>query len=98
VPYVVTATWKAKPGEEEAVERLLVEVAEATRREPGCIEFLVHRSPDDRSLFFLYEQFASEAAYGEHAASSHVRTFVLDDAVHRLDVRQRAVYELIPTA
>jgi hypothetical protein len=32
VPYVVTATWKAKSGEEEAVERLLVEVAAATIR------------------------------------------------------------------
>lgn len=92
----MTATWKAKPGEEEAVADLLGRVAAASRREPGCLVFLAHRSPDDPSLFFLYEQFASEEAYREHAGSSHVRELVVDDAAHRLAVRERALYELLP--
>ncbi len=95
MPYVVTATWKAKPGEEAAVEALLARVAAAAREEPGCLLFWVHRSTEDAGAFFLYEQYASEAAFREHAESSHVRELVLDDAVHRLDERRRAIYETI---
>jgi quinol monooxygenase YgiN len=95
MPYVVTATWKAKPGEEDAVLELLGRVAAASRQEPGCLLFWVHRSPEDRSIFFLYEQYASEEAFRAHAASTHVRDLVLDDAVHRLEVRHREIFELI---
>lgn len=95
MPYVITATWKAKPGEEEAVLDRLTRVAAASSAEPGCILFWVHHSVDDPSLFFLYEQFASEEAYSEHAASEHVRTLVLEDAVHRLAERRRGVFELL---
>ncbi len=95
MPYVVTATWKAKPGESDAVLELLKSVASASRQEPGCLLFWTHRSLEDAGTFFLYEQYASEAAFREHAASAHVRRFVLDDAVARLDVRQRHVFETI---
>ena len=93
MPYVVTATWKAKPGEEQAVVELLRRVAAASRVEPGCLIFWTHRSLEDPSVFFLYEQYKSEQAFRDHAASDHVREFVLDDAVHRLDVRRREAFE-----
>jgi autoinducer 2-degrading protein len=95
VAYVVTATWKARAGEEAAVEALLGQVAAASRREPGCLLFWTHRSVDEPGRFFLYEQYASEAAFQAHAASGHVRTFVLEDAVHRLDERRREMYETL---
>ena len=93
--YVVTATWKARPGEEDAVLSLLQRVATASRQEPGCLLFWTHRSVDDPGRFFLYEQYASEAAFREHAASEHVRTLVLEDAVHRLEERRREMYETL---
>ena len=93
--YVVTATWKARAGEEAAVEALLRNVAAASRREPGCLLFWTHRSVDEPGRFFLYEQYASEAAFQTHAASEHVRTFVLEDAVQRLDERRREMYETL---
>jgi quinol monooxygenase YgiN len=95
MPYVVTATWKAKPGEEDAVIDLLGRVAAASRLEPGCLLFWIHRSLEDRRTFFLYEQYASEAAFTQHAASAHVRELVLDDAVNRLEVRRRETFETI---
>lgn len=91
--YVVTARWQAKPGEEEVVLGLLTQVAEASRREPGCETFLAHRSTTDPRVFFLFERYASEEAFTTHAASDHVRRFVLEDAVHRLDVRKREMWE-----
>lgn len=93
--YVVTATWKARPGEEEAVEALLRRVAAASRLEPGCLLFWTHRSVEDPGRFFLYEQYASEAAFRAHAESAHVRTHVLEDAVHRLSERRRDLYETL---
>ena len=95
MPYVVTATWKAKPGEQEAVSALLQRVASASRTEPGCLLFWTHRSLEDAGHFFLYEQYASEDAFREHAASDHVRALVLEDAVHRLEVRHRETFELL---
>lgn len=93
--YVVCATWKVKPGEDEAVMDLLGQISRASTAEPGCLLFVVHRSVDDPSVFFLYEQYASEAAFEAHAASDHVRRLVLEDAVHRLDSRRRERFETI---
>lgn len=93
--YVVCATWKAKPGEEAAVTGLLQQVSRASQQEPGCLLFWAHRSVDDPSTFFLYEQYASEADFQVHAASDHVRRLVLEDAVHRLEIRRREVFELV---
>lgn len=93
--YVVCATWKAKPGEEPAVMDLLDRVGRASEAEPGCLRFWAHRSLEDGSVFFLYEQYASEAAFEAHAASDHVRRLVLEDAVHRLESRRRERFELL---
>jgi quinol monooxygenase YgiN len=95
MPFVVTATWKAKPGQEDEVRSLLGRVAAASREEPGCVLFWIHRSLEDPATFFLYEQYTSEAAFRQHAASDHVRAIVLDDAVHRLDERRRSTFELL---
>ena len=93
--YVVCATWKVKPGEDEAVIDLLGQISRASTAEPGCLLFQVHRSVDDPSIFFLYEQYASEAAFETHAASDHVRRLVLEDAINRLDSRRRERFETI---
>jgi quinol monooxygenase YgiN len=96
--YVVTATWKAKAGEEDAVLERLTRVAAASRDEPGCLLFWIHRVVDEPGVFVLYEQYESEAAFQAHAASAHVREIVLEDAVHRLDERRRTILEMIPAA
>jgi quinol monooxygenase YgiN len=96
--YVVCATWQVKPGEAEAVLDLLDQISRASTAEPGCLLFWIHRSVDDPSTFFLYEQYVSEAAYEAHAASDHVRRLVLEDAVHRLVSRRRERYETVGAA
>jgi quinol monooxygenase YgiN len=95
--YVVCATWKVKPGEDEAVLDLLGQVSRASTAEPGCLLFTVHRSLDDPSTFFLYEQYESRVAFEAHAASEHVRRLVLENAVNRLESRRREPFEIIDT-
>ncbi|MGH2511431.1 MAG: putative quinol monooxygenase [Candidatus Limnocylindrales bacterium] len=93
--YVVCATWKAQPGEAEAVLDLLRQVSRASSAEPGCLLFWVHRSIQDPSVFLLYEQYVSEAAFKAHAASDHVQRFVLEAALPRLESRVREFFELV---
>jgi quinol monooxygenase YgiN len=93
--HVICATWKARPGEEDSVMDLLDKVSRASVEEPGCLLFWVHRSLDDPTTFFLYEQYASQAAFEAHAASDHVRRYVLDDAVHRLESRRREPFDIV---
>jgi (4S)-4-hydroxy-5-phosphonooxypentane-2,3-dione isomerase len=93
--YVVTAIWRAKEGEEEAIERILHRIVPIFRAEPACRQFVAHRSLDDPRTFFLYEQYDDEAGFQAHAASETVRTDVLGDAVPRLEERVRALYETL---
>ena len=61
--YVVSARWLAHEGREERVAELIGELGAASRAEPGCLGWLPHRSLAEPRLFWLYEQYADEAAY-----------------------------------
>ena len=45
----------------------------ATRAEPGCVEFHLHRQLDDPARFVWYENFVAQAAVDAHVASDHVK-------------------------
>lgn len=96
MPYVVTATWKPKPGEEATVRALLEQNRASSRQEPGCLLFLIHEDREEPGTLFMYEQFVSKEAFDAHISSEHFRTLVLEGVVPRLDVRERHMYELIP--
>ena len=51
----------------EAVRRL----ADASRKEPGCISYVPHEIAGDPSLIMIYEQYRDEAALDAHRASPH---------------------------
>ena len=93
--YVVIATWVAKDGEQEAVERILRSNAEAARAEPGCREFNVLREKGEPRTFVLYEVYDDEAAFQAHRESEHFKRYVLDDVVanRRLEQRFAKFYE-----
>jgi quinol monooxygenase YgiN len=93
MPYVVAATWKAKPGEEEAVAAALSRLASASRAEPGMLLYQLHRDPADQRVFFLYEQYVDPAAYEAHTSSDHFERHALRDAIPRLEARERLFWE-----
>jgi quinol monooxygenase YgiN len=95
MPYVVIATWVAKPGEEENIARIQRENSAAARSEPGCQEFKVYRDKDDPRTFVLYEVYDDEAAFQAHRESAHFKRYVTDDAVAngRLEQRFAKFYE-----
>ena len=91
---VLVARWVARAGEEEAVAAAVSHLVRAAREEPGCLLLLAHRDPDDPRVFVFYEQFTDEAALASHAETEHFRRHALEDAIPRLESRERSFYRL----
>jgi quinol monooxygenase YgiN len=70
---IVIASAKAKPGKEADLERALLDVAEPTRRQRGCVQFAVHRAKSDRSTIIGLERWASVADHEQHLMGAHVK-------------------------
>ena len=91
--YVLIAKWTAKEGEEENVRAALEQLAGPTRAEPGCQMWQPHVDPEDPRVFLIYEQYDDAAALEAHGGSEHFKRIALDDAIPRLESRERSFYE-----
>lgn len=77
---VLAVTWAAHPGQEKEVAEIFVKLQAASRQEPGCLGYTVHRHKSDPQRFFIYEQYRDEGALEAHRNSPHFREY----AVHAL--------------
>jgi quinol monooxygenase YgiN len=94
--YVVSAHWRAKEGKEERLAALIEELTPPSRAEPGSLFYQAQRAVDDPRLFYLYEQYADEAAYQAHMDSEHFTRLVKNEAIPELlESRERAFYTTI---
>ena len=91
--YVVTALWTANEGEEERIARIIDEMTEPSRAEPGNLFYQAHRSPENSRLFYMYEQYVDEGGYEDHMNSEHFQRLVVGEAIPNLESRERAFYE-----
>jgi quinol monooxygenase YgiN len=91
--YVVSALWRAQEGEEGRIARIIEELTEPSRAEPGNLFYQAHRSLDDPRLFYLYEQYVDESGYQAHQESEHFQRLVVGEAIPHLESRERAFYE-----
>ncbi|WP_446903212.1 putative quinol monooxygenase [Burkholderia sp. YIM B11467] len=88
---------RAQAGKSERLGNALNTLIEPSRREPGCINYDVHRSSTDHDVWCVYENWRSAADLQEHFALPHMRAFVemLPDLVDGgLDLR---AFEMIST-
>jgi len=91
--YVVSAHWRAKEGKEDRLAALIEEMTPPSRAETGNLFYQAQRSVDDPQLFYLYEQYADEAAYEAHMDSEHFTRLVKGEAIPELlEARERAFY------
>ena len=72
----------AAAGREEEVAAQLTKLVAPTRSEPGCVNYVLHRDPQDAAKFMFYEEFRSEDAVQEHNKSGHFRSWVAYQAAH----------------
>lgn len=67
----VAVTYNFRPGREDEAAEHLRRLIPASRAEPGCRTYVVHRSEDDPRTFLIYEQYDDRAAFDAHRASAH---------------------------
>ena len=72
----VLATFKAKPGLEEKVRDAIMALMPPTRAEAGCVNYDLHQSVDDKSVFMLYENWVSKKDLDEHLAMPYLQDFL----------------------
>jgi len=70
---IVLAAAKAKPGKEAELERAWREVAAPTRAQPGCVQFSLLRSTEDRAIFVGFERWESEEDHQTHLQGAHMQ-------------------------
>jgi quinol monooxygenase YgiN len=94
---IVVARYVVTEGHESTVARLLRKSAEASRAEPGCLEFSVYREIDDPRAFLLYERYTSEEAFQAHRRTPHFKDIIEEQVVPLLDERAWTRVEPLPT-
>jgi quinol monooxygenase YgiN len=95
MPFVVTAKWVAKEGEERTVRDAIAALIEPSRAEPGNLLYHPNEDPDDPRVFFFYEQYVDEAAYKAHGDSEHFTRLGHELAIPRLESRERAFFRTL---
>jgi quinol monooxygenase YgiN len=95
MPYVVSATWTAEPGQEGVVLEAIEKLTPPSRAEEGNVFYQAYQDPAEPSVFHLFEIYEDEAAYAAHGASDHFAEFGHGLAIPVLAKRERAFYETI---
>ena len=91
----VAVSYVVKAGREDEAMGHLRSLAAATRREPGCRLYLVHRKPDDPRRVFLYEQYVDQAALDAHRAAPHFAEHGTNGVFPLLESRSPEIYALV---
>jgi quinol monooxygenase YgiN len=68
-------TYVFMAGHEEEAVGYFRELIPASRREPGCRMYVVHRAKSDPAKFFIYEQYDDEAAFDFHRSTPHFERY-----------------------
>jgi quinol monooxygenase YgiN len=95
VAFVVAATWRAEPGEEERVAGVIRTMTPLSRAEPGNLFYQAQVSPEDPETFFLYEQYTDAQAYEDHKNTPYFQQHVFGYAIEYLAERSVKTYETI---
>jgi quinol monooxygenase YgiN len=71
----VLARIKAKEGMEEKVRQELLALVAPSRSEEACLNYDLHQSMDDKSLFMFYENWTSKEALDKHLMMPYLDAF-----------------------
>ena len=82
---------QAAAGREEEAATQLRKLVGPTRNEPGCVNYLLHRDPQDPRKFMFYEEFRDETALQEHNKAPHFQEWVAYQAAHERLIEKATV-------
>jgi quinol monooxygenase YgiN len=91
---MVSFTVRLKFAAEERAEvaETLRHLAEASRKEPGCVSYIPHQVEDDPDTVVIYEQYKDAKALAAHRASEHFQKLAVGGLYQRM--RERLVENL----
>lgn len=89
---VLAVVWVARPSHEEEVAEVFRHLQAESRREPGCLMYIVHRHKDDAARFFIYEQYRDESALQQHRDSAHFQQYAVKGLANTADRLQGDLY------
>lgn len=69
---------RAQDGRSEELGQRLRRLVARSRREPGCLNFHLHRADDDPNLWMIYETWRSAGDRQAHYAAAHTRAFIAE--------------------
>ena len=90
---VLVVTWVAKNGREAETAALFSKLTEESRKEPGCVMYVVHRHRTEPRRFFIYEQYKDDAALEAHRAAPHFLQYVKKELPKLADRIEGQLYE-----
>lgn len=65
------------PDDRAEIERILVALTAASRKEPGCVTYVPHFVEGESATVFIYEQYANEAAAEFHRGTPHFAEYAI---------------------
>ena len=74
----VVAKITAKSGSEDQLRQFLVQLIAPTLKEDGCLNYDLHSSIEDKTLFLFYENWENRAMWENHMDSEHIQAFQRD--------------------
>ena len=92
---VLLVTYVAIAGREADLESRLREMTGHTRREPGCLAYMAHRSQQEPRKFVLYEQYIDQAAFDAHRASEYFKRIVQGEYDDILESRAPEFFTIV---
>jgi len=70
---IITATMRAKQGQGDEMAGVIRSFAPKFLKDPGCIDYSVHRRADNRDIFFFYEKYEDNEALTFHTSAPHFK-------------------------
>ena len=92
----IIGEFRARPGDEAAVEAAIRKVVAETRRESSCLSIAAYRPVGDRGAFFIQSRWRDAAAFEAHALLPHTVEFLA--TVEPLLTHEVEVARLTPIA
>ena len=86
----VIAHFYAKPERRDELEKILIGWPELARREPGWVDYCLHRSEDDPNVFMFYENWRSQRDLDKHLQMPYLKAFLdqrMDYLTRDIEVR-----------
>lgn len=72
-----TVRMRFAPEDREQVAEQLRRLAEASRKEPGCLNYVPHTIEGEPDVVLIYEQYVDREALEAHRSSPHFKEYAM---------------------